>query len=73
MLSLFTTKSCTQCPIVLSALDAKGADYRSVDAEEHPELAAAHGFMSVPTIVSHEGEVYTGTAACLAFINEADL
>lgn len=73
MLSLFTTKSCTQCPIVLSALDAKGVDYRSVDAEEYPELAAAYGIMSVPTVVSHEGEVYTGTAACLAFINEADL
>lgn len=73
MITLFTTENCSQCPIVISALDAKGADYFSVNAEESPEKAAAHGFMSVPTIVSHEGDVYTGSAACLAFINEADL
>lgn len=73
MITLFTTASCSQCPTVLSALDAKGADYRRVDAEEYPELAAAHGIMSVPTIVDQERNVYTGTAQCLAFINETHL
>lgn len=72
MFEVYTTDSCSQCPIVLSALEQRGADFYLINAEESPEKAAEHGIMSVPTIVDHEGNTHTGTAACLAFINSAD-
>lgn len=69
MITLFTTKTCSQCPIVIQELDSKGVEYEKLDAEDSPDRAAEHGIMSVPTIVYND-EVHAGAGACLSFINE---
>lgn len=70
MLKLFTTKSCTQCPTVISALDSNEVDYEMIDAEDYPDDAAEHGIMSVPTLVDEDNGVHVGTAKCLELINQ---
>lgn len=69
MLKLFTTPSCTQCPIVIDALDGLGTKYEIINAEDKPHLAAEYGVMSVPTLVGEDGELYIGTGACLTYLN----
>lgn len=68
-MKLFTTSTCTQCPIVIGALNGSAIEYELINAEESPDQAAEHGIMSVPTIVDEVGNTHVGTSACLAYIN----
>ena len=67
-ITLFTTKSCTQCPIVKARIGELPGHVEVVDAEDNPEVAAELGIMSVPAIVDTNNDVHIGTGACLAFI-----
>lgn len=68
---LATTKTCTQCPIVKSAIESKGLreqiDY--VDAEEQPDLMVKYELMSVPSLIDERDpqnpKVYVGAQKCL--------
>lgn len=66
--TLFTTKSCSQCPIVKAQIETVNVGVDVVDAEESPDIAADLGVMSVPTIVDTNNDVHVGAGACLAFI-----
>lgn len=69
-LRLFTTQSCTQCPIVKQALDSKGIEYTTIDANEEPELAGEFQIMAVPTLLDHKGNKYSGVQQCMGLINQ---
>ncbi|MGI6203191.1 MAG: ribonucleoside triphosphate reductase [Eubacteriales bacterium] len=58
-LYLFTTKTCPNCRLAVSALDRAGAQYTVLDAEEHPDLAKKLGIMQAPTLVVVENGTAT--------------
>lgn len=58
-LYLFTTKTCPNCRLAVSALDRAGAQYTVLDAEEHPDLAKKLGIMQAPTLVVVENGIAT--------------
>ena len=48
---LFTTKTCPNCRLAVSALERAGISFRRIDAEEQPDLARASGVKQAPTLV----------------------
>ena len=48
---LFTTKTCPNCRLAVSALERAGISFRRIDAEEQPDLAWASGVKQAPTLV----------------------
>lgn len=50
-LLLFTTKTCPNCRLAVSALERAGVAFRRIDAEEQPDLARANGVKQAPTLV----------------------
>ncbi|MEA4954994.1 MAG: ribonucleoside triphosphate reductase [Pseudoflavonifractor sp.] len=50
-LLLFTTKTCPNCRLAVSALERAGVTFRRIDAEEQPDLARSNGVKQAPTLV----------------------
>jgi len=48
---LFTTRTCPNCRIADMILSQAGVPYRTVDAEDNPELVRAYGVRQAPTLV----------------------
>lgn len=48
---LFTTKTCPNCRLAVSALEKAGLSFRRIDAEEQPDVARANGVKQAPTLV----------------------
>ncbi|MBQ8031192.1 MAG: ribonucleoside triphosphate reductase, partial [Butyrivibrio sp.] len=53
---LFKTTTCPNCKIAGSLLDKAGVVYKTLDANEHPELVEKFGIMQAPTLVIQEGD-----------------
>ncbi|MCH4095311.1 MAG: ribonucleoside triphosphate reductase [Acidaminococcus provencensis] len=53
---LFGTHTCPNCKRAVQELKAKGADFREIFAEEHPELAEKYQVQSAPTLLVKSGE-----------------
>lgn len=50
-LYLFTTKTCPNCKIVKSMLQAKNINYQLIEAEENPDLIDKYDVTNAPTLV----------------------
>lgn len=60
---LFTTKTCPKCRIAKDMLGKAGVEYKSVLAEEQPELAHKYGIRQAPSVVvkdNRNNELFTG-------------
>jgi len=55
---LFKTTTCPNCKIAGSLLDKAGVIYKTLDANEHPELVEKFGIMQAPTLVIQEGDAF---------------
>ena len=71
---LFTTKTCPNCKAAKASLDKAGISYKTVDAEDNPELAMKYGIMQAPTLVVKANgvdNVLVGLSKIKGFISEA--
>ena len=55
---LFKTQTCPNCKIAGSLLDKAGVEYKTLDANEHPELVEKFGIMQAPTLVIASGDSF---------------
>ncbi|WP_024864519.1 ribonucleoside triphosphate reductase [Butyrivibrio sp. FCS014] len=55
---LFKTQTCPNCKIAGSLLDKAGVIYKTLDANENPDLVEKYGIMQAPTLVVPSGEGY---------------
>jgi ribonucleoside-triphosphate reductase len=55
---LFKTQTCPNCKIAGSLLDKAGVEYRTLDANEHPDLVEKFGIMQAPTLVIQSDNGY---------------
>ena len=53
---LFKTTTCPNCKIAGSLLDNAGVIYKTLDANEHPELVEKFGIMQAPTLVIQDDD-----------------
>ncbi len=55
---LFKTATCPNCKIAGSLLDKAGVIYKTLDANENPDLVEKFGIMQAPTLVVKSGESF---------------
>ncbi len=55
---LFKTTTCPNCRIAGSMLDQAGVIYKTLDANENPELVEKFGIMQAPTLVVKSGDSF---------------
>ncbi|MBO6164837.1 MAG: ribonucleoside triphosphate reductase [Eubacterium sp.] len=55
---LFKTQTCPNCKIAGSLLDKAGVQYKTLDANENPDLVEKFGIMQAPTLVIASGDNY---------------
>ena len=55
---LFTTKTCPNCRMAKTILDAAGVKYTLIDAEENKELTVKYGVHKAPTLLVPNGDHY---------------
>ena len=71
---LVTTKTCPNCRAAEAMLDEAGIVYKTVLADDVPELVAQFGIRQAPTLLVPDGEnteVITGAGAINAYIAES--
>ena len=72
--TLVTTKTCPNCRAAEAMLDEAGIVYKTVLADDVPELVAQFGIRQAPTLLVPDGEnteVITGAGAINAYIAES--
>ncbi len=55
---LFKTTTCPNCKIAGSLLDKAGVQYKTLDANENPDLVEKFGIMQAPTLVVSSGDSF---------------
>lgn len=60
-ITIYTTNTCSYCPMIKQYLQSKGLSYEEVNLEEHPELQAQvfekSGALTVPvTIITKQDD-----------------
>jgi ribonucleoside-triphosphate reductase len=71
---LFKTQTCPNCVIAGTMLDKAGVIYKSLDANEHPDLVEKFGIMQAPTLVIASEDGYRklhGVSDIKAWIKES--
>ena len=56
---LFKTQTCPNCKIAGAMLDKAGVVYKTLDANENPELVEKFGIMQAPTLVIASEDGFT--------------
>ena len=67
-LTLVTTHTCPKCKLIKKFMDDNNVPYKEMFAEDEPEKVKALEISQAPTLITDDGEIYTGLGPIRSYI-----